>query len=61
MTTQQIDYLRQLLVSISDYMAERSDADHNGENFVPNEEMKIKGETEKFINILDNEHKTTDN
>jgi hypothetical protein len=33
--------LEDLLVSLLEYMEDRADADHDGERFVPNEEMSL--------------------
>lgn len=41
--------LKELLEELHEYMANKSDADHDGEKFLPNSEMKLAGCIEEVL------------
>lgn len=44
--------LKELLQELHEYMDNKSDADHDGEKFLPNSEMKLAGRIEEVLNQL---------
>lgn len=42
-----------VLIRLLEYMQDRADADHDGENYVPNEEMKLSVDIAQLLHQLE--------